>query len=253
MSAASFVHSGPVVLALPVAVAAGVVSFLSPCVLPLVPGYLSYVTGLSGAELRAEDRRSRAIVLAGAALFIVGFSAPFVLEGALFGTFGQTLKQHTRTLEVVFGSITVVLGLLFAGAFSRVTFAQREWKLHLRPGVGLGAAPFIGVLFGIGWTPCVGPTLGSVLGLATASTTPTAARGAVLSAAYCLGLGLPFLLVALAFNRALNVLAVVKRHTRAVLLVGGGLLVVVGVLEIAGTWNTWAHQIQSHLGNGAQL
>jgi cytochrome c-type biogenesis protein len=251
MSAASYVVSGPVLLALPVAAAAGVVSFLSPCVLPLVPGYLSYVTGLSGAELSDEDRHRRGVVVAGAVLFILGFSAVFVSEGAAFGTFGRSVKEHTRVLEIVLGSITVVLGLAFAGAFARVPLAQREWRLHLRPGVGLAAAPVLGVLFGVGWTPCIGPTLGAVLGLSSESA--TAGRGAVLSAAYCVGLGLPFLLVALAFRRAMDVLAVVRRHTRTVLLVGGGLLVVVGALEITGTWNTWAHQIQGHLGNGAQL
>ena len=251
MSAATYVVSGPVLLALPVAAAAGLVSFLSPCVLPLVPGYISYVTGLSSSDLTDEDRRRRGVVLAGALMFVLGFSAVFVSEGAAFGSFGRTLKEHTRILEIVLGSVTVGLGLLFAGAFARVPLAQREWRLHLRPGVGLAAAPVLGVLFGVGWTPCIGPTLGAVLGLSSESA--TAGRGAVLSAAYCLGLGLPFLLVALAFGRAVRLLAIVRRHTRVVLLVGGGLLVVVGALEISGTWNTWAHQIQSHLGNGAQL
>ena len=252
MSAATYVLNGPVLLALPVAALAGLVSFLSPCVLPLVPGYLSYVTGLSGAELANDaDGRGRVHVLAGAALFVAGFSAVFVTEGYAFGTFGRTVKEHTRILEIVLGSITVVLGLLFAGAFGRLSFAQREWRFHLRPGVGLAAAPVLGVLFGVGWTPCVGPTLASVQQLAYSS--GTASRGAVLSAAYCFGLGLPFLIVAFAFRRSLSVLNAIKKHSRAVLLVGGALLVAVGALEIAGTWNTWAHEIQSHLGNGAQL
>src|SRR5437868_2038099 len=134
---ANTVTNGPLLLALPVAAAAGVVSFLSPCVLPLVPGYLSYVTGLSGADLSDQDRQRRGVVLVGALLFIAGFSAVFVSEGAAFGSFGRTLKEHERGLEIALGSVTVVLGLLFAGAFSRVPIAQREWRLHLKPGVGL--------------------------------------------------------------------------------------------------------------------
>jgi cytochrome c-type biogenesis protein len=251
VSASSYVVTGPVLLAAPVATLAGLVSFLSPCVLPLVPGYLSYVTGLSGADLADERARHRGVVLAGAALFVFGFSLVFVLEGALFGSVGTVLKEHQRLVEVVLGVLTVLLGLAFAGAFSRVPTLQRDWRLHFSPGVGLVAAPLLGVLFGIGWTPCIGPTLGAVLGMSSVSA--TAGRGALLSAAYCVGLGLPFLLVAVAFRRVMGVLAVVRRHTRVVMAVGGLLLVVVGTLEATGTWTQLAHDIQSHLGNGTQL
>jgi cytochrome c-type biogenesis protein len=173
------------------------------------------------------------------------------VEGAAFGSLGLALKEHERTLEIVLGLLTVVLGLVFAGVFARIPLTQREWRLHLKPGVGLAAAPLLGILFGVGWTPCLGPTLSAVLGMSSVSA--TAGRGALLSAAYCLGLGLPFLLVALAFRRALGVMAVVRRHSQAVMIVGGLLLVVVGSLEAAGTWTTLSHDIQSHLGNGAQV
>jgi cytochrome c-type biogenesis protein len=239
-----------VLLAAPVAAVAGLVSFLSPCVLPLVPGYLSYVTGMSGADL-ATERRRRGLVLTGALLFVLGFSVVFTVEGAAFGSLGTLLKEHERGLEVVLGSITIVLGLAFAGVFARVPLAQREWRLTMRPGVGLAAAPLLGVLFGVGWTPCLGPTLSAVLGMSSVSA--TAGRGALLSLAYCLGLGIPFLLVALAFRRSIGVLAAVRRHSQAVMLAGGVLLVVVGVLEVTGAWTTLSHSIQAHLGNGAQV
>jgi cytochrome c-type biogenesis protein len=257
-----FVSDGPLLLAMPVAAAAGLVSFLSPCVLPLVPGYLSYVAGLTGRELEEGASRPAAAagsdavgsggtatlvrttpprtvvrgrVVAGAALFVLGFTAVFVGYGALFGTVGGTLRQHQRGIEQVLGAVTVVLGLAFAGVFARLSVANREWRLHRLPARGLVGAPLLGVLFGLGWTPCIGPTLVAVQGLAINSA--TAGRGATLSAAYCIGLGVPFLVVAVAVRRGLGALAVVRRHTRAVTVVGGLLLVVVGLLEFTGTWN----------------
>ncbi|MDQ1634794.1 MAG: cytochrome c-type biosis protein [Frankiaceae bacterium] len=259
MSTAAFVSDGPLLLALPVAAAAGLVSFLSPCVLPLVPGYLSYVAGLSGRELEegvaarpAEVAAAgggtatlvrpatvvqpvRGRVVAGAGLFVLGFTVVFVAYGALFGTLGNTLRIHQRGIEQVLGALTVVLGLAFAGVFSKLPLANREWRLHRMPARGLLGAPLLGVLFGVGWTPCIGPTLVAVQGLALNSA--TAARGATLSAAYCVGLGVPFLLVAIGIRRGLGALAVVRRHTRAVTMVGGVLLVAVGLLEFTGTWN----------------
>jgi cytochrome c-type biogenesis protein len=263
VSTAGFVTDGPLVLALPVAAAAGLVSFLSPCVLPLVPGYLSYVAGLTGRDLEqsaaspvttsaagssgetdtlvrpapAEPSRPpvRGRVVAGAALFVAGFTAVFVAYGALFGALGSGLRQHQRGIEQVLGALTVVLGLAFAGAFSRLSLANREWRLHRLPARGLLGAPLLGVLFGVGWTPCIGPTLVAVQGLALNSA--TAGRGATLSVAYCLGLGLPFLLVAVGVRRGLGALAAVRRHTRAVTVVGGVLLVAVGLLEFTGAWN----------------
>ncbi|MDQ1674400.1 MAG: cytochrome c-type biosis protein [Frankiaceae bacterium] len=259
MSTAAFVSDGPLLLALPVAATAGLISFLSPCVLPLVPGYLSYVAGLSGRELEegvaarpAEVAAAgggtatlvrpatvvqpvRGRVVAGAGLFVLGFTVVFVAYGALFGTLGNTLRIHQRGIEQVLGALTVVLGLAFAGVFSKLPLANREWRLHRMPARGLLGAPLLGVLFGVGWTPCIGPTLVAVQGLALNSATAT--RGATLSAAYCVGLGVPFLLVAIGIRRGLGALAVVRRHTRAVTIVGGVLLVAVGLLEFTGTWN----------------
>jgi cytochrome c-type biogenesis protein len=265
VSVTDFVTDGPLALALPVAAAAGLVSFLSPCVLPLVPGYLSYVAGLTGRELEEgrpapEETRAtgtgttgsagggtatlsrpaaapalRGRVVTGAALFVLGFTAVFVSYGALFGSLGSTVREHQRGIEQVLGVLTILLGLTFAGVFSRLSLANREWRFHRLPTRGLLGAPLLGVLFGVGWTPCIGPTLVAVQGLALNSA--TAGRGATLSAAYCLGLGVPFLLVAVGVRRGLGALAAVRRHTRAVTVVGGVLLVGVGLLELTGTWN----------------
>ncbi|MGB8651801.1 MAG: cytochrome c biogenesis protein CcdA [Mycobacteriales bacterium] len=233
----STVTDGPVLVALPVAAAAGLVSFLSPCVLPLVPGYLSYVTGLAGVDL-AEERRRRGRVLLGAALFVLGFSAVFVSEGAFFGGLGSELQVHQRVVDVVLGTLTVVLGLAFLGLIPGM---QRELRFHNLPRAGLAGAPLLGVLFGVGWTPCLGPTLGAVQALAFSQA--SAGRGALLTFGYCLGLGIPFLLTALAFRRALGAFAVVKRHYDVVLRVGGGMLVVVGLLLVSGVWE----QLMIHL------
>ena len=259
----STVTDGPLLFALPVAAAAGLVSFLSPCVLPLVPGYLSYVTGLTGADLSepvpvrptaaqrsgaapvdAGDvliqapalptvivRRPRGRVLLGSALFVLGFSAVFISEGALFGGLGAALLQHRDVVDRVLGAFTVVLGLAFLGLIPGL---QREVRIHRLPRAGLAGAPLLGVLFGVGWTPCLGPTLGAVQTLAY--TQASAGRGAILTAAYCLGLGVPFVLTGLAFRRALGAFAIVKRHYAVVMRVGGVLLVVVGLLLVSGLW-----------------
>ena len=247
------VTDGPLLFALPVAAAAGLVSFLSPCVLPLVPGYLSYVTGLTGADLSgpagqmpvgsradgallvaappATAAAPRGRVLAGSVLFVLGFSAVFVSEGALFGGLGAALLVHREIVDRVLGALTVLLGLSFLGL---VPGLQREVRFHRLPAAGLAGAPLLGVLFGVGWTPCIGPTLGAVQTLAY--TQASAGRGAILTAAYCLGLGVPFVLTGLAFRRALGAFAVVKRHYALVMRIGGGLLVVVGLLLVSGLW-----------------
>ncbi|MFJ3927774.1 cytochrome c biogenesis CcdA family protein [Streptomyces sp. NPDC090022] len=225
------VLGGALLLALPIAVLAGLVSFFSPCVLPLVPGYLSYVTGVSGADL-AEARRGR--MLAGAGLFVLGFTAVFVSGGALFGYFGDTLQENRRIISQVLGGLVILLGLFFMGLIPGLT--MREFRFHKKPTAGLVGAPVLGVLFGVGWTPCMGPTLAAVstLSLNEAS----AGRGALLTTAYCLGLGLPFIVAALAFRKALGAFGWVKKHYAWVMRIGGGMLIVTGLLLVTGTWDS---------------
>ena len=242
------VQSGSLLLAIPIALAAGLVSFLSPCVLPLVPGYLSYITGMSATELgdhghaEATTRiRTTARVLAGSVLFVLGLAVVFVCLGAAFGALGDLLRHYHTLLTRIFGALTVVLGLAFAGAFGRLPLANTEWRFHRTPVLGLAGAPMLGVMFGLGWTPCIGPTLSAVLGLAASTHDATAYRGAGLAFAYCLGLGIPFVFAGLAFQRSMAAFAVVKRHYRALMIAGGGLLIAIGILEITGLW-TWAVQ-----------
>ncbi|MFF8288484.1 cytochrome c biogenesis CcdA family protein [Streptomyces sp. NPDC016309] len=231
------VSSGALLLALPLAVLGGLVSFFSPCVLPLVPGYLSYVTGVTGTDL-AEARRGR--MTAGAALFVLGFSAVFVSGGALFGYFGWTLQAHRETLTTVLGVLMVLMGVFFLGLMP--WFTQREFRLHKRPVSGLAGAPLLGALFGIGWTPCIGPTLASVQALA--ANEASAGRGALLTVAYCLGLGVPFVLAAVAFRKALGAFSWVKRHYAWVMRIGGGMMILTGLLLLTGAWDTLVQEMQ---------
>jgi cytochrome c-type biogenesis protein len=279
-----FVTSGPLILALPVAAAAGAVTFLSPCCLPLVPGYLSFVTGMAGvsgiqsapadalpaerASLATEPgarvavaappvaapappvvaptplRGSRGRVVAGTALFVLGFSVVFVAYGAALGGLGHLLTGHARLLTQVLGALTIALGLLFAGVFDRFSFAGRIVRPSARPKAGLAGAPLLGVMFGLGWTPCIGPTLTAVLALS--ASTGTAGRGAVLAFVYALGLGIPFLLVALGFQVAMRASAFARRHARLITRIGGAMLVCVGLLEVTGTWSTFMAWLQVH-------
>lgn len=264
------VTSGPLILALPVAAAAGAVTFLSPCCLPLVPGYLSFVTGMAGAggsSIPATPVQTAAVpadgtgadgsgiavaappvaatgtvpprgrVVAGTALFVLGFSVVFVAYGAALGGLGHLLTGHAGLLTRILGGLTIVLGLLFAGALDRFSFAGRIVRPAARPKAGLAGAPLLGVLFGVGWTPCLGPTLAAALTLSAQS--GTAARGAFLAFVYGLGLGIPFLLVAALFQRLVNVLDFFKRNARTISRIGGAMLVTVGLLEVTGGW-TWA-------------
>ena len=314
------VTSGPLILALPVAAAAGAVTFLSPCCLPLVPGYLSFVTGMAGAsrapakpsspaDSGAADFRGagsggsvsgvtgsgagassagassaggssaggssggpgvsgvavaaparpaagaaaaapRSRVVAGTALFVLGFSVVFVAYGAALGGLGHLLTGHARLLTQVLGGLTILLGLLFAGAFDRFSFAGRILRPSARPKAGLAGAPLLGVMFGLGWTPCIGPTLTAVLALS--ASTGTAARGAVLAFVYALGLGVPFLLVSFGFQLAMRVFAFARRRARLVTMVGGAMLVCVGLLEVTGAWSTFMAWLQVHWVSGYQ-
>jgi cytochrome c-type biogenesis protein len=285
------VLSGPLILAVPVAAAAGAVTFLSPCVLPLVPGYLSYVAGMSGVDAQASpaagDGRpagtgstaaadgtaamgrpapgaggsggatavkapaaavaagpGRPRTVAGTALFVLGFSAVFATEGVAFGGLGSVLRTHIAGLTQILGGFTIILGLLFAGVFDRFPVTGRIIRPSVRPRAGLAGAPVLGVLFGLTWTPCIGPTLSVVMGLAL--TSGTAVRGALLMFVYGLGLGIPFLIVALLFERGMTTFSFARRHARLITRVGGAVLVAVGVLELTGTWTAAMQWIQTH-------
>lgn len=235
------IQSGALLVAAPIALAAGLVSFFSPCVLPLVPGYLSYVTGFSAADLADARGARRGRMLAGAGLFILGFTAVFVSSGALFGQFGDTLKEHRAVISKVLGALTIVMGLAFMGLVPGLS--MREVRTHRRPVVGLLGAPLLGVVFGVGWTPCMGPTLATVTNLALNQA--DAQRGALLMVFYCLGLGVPFIVAALAFRRALGAFGWVKRHYPLVMRIGGGMLVVVGLLLVTGVWDAMVSDLQN--------
>jgi cytochrome c-type biogenesis protein len=275
MSITQLVTSGPLILALPVAAAAGAVTFLSPCCLPLVPGYLSFVTGMAGAggpstpasvPVAAADGAAvadgagvavaapplaataavppRGRVVAGTALFVLGFSVVFVAYGAALGGLGHLLTGHARALTQVLGGVTILLGLLFAGAFDRFSFAGRIARPSARPKAGLAGAPLLGVMFGLGWTPCIGPTLTAVLALS--ASTGTVARGAMLAFVYALGLGVPFLLVSFGFQVAMRAFAFFRRRARLVTRIGGAMLICVGLLEVTGAWSTFMAWLQVH-------
>jgi cytochrome c-type biogenesis protein len=280
---ANVVLSGPLILAVPVAIAAGAVTFLSPCVLPLVPGYLSYVTGMSGTAAgrdlaparrpapalaaaqasgpavamaggetgglpaggpAAEATVQRGRVVAGAMLFVLGFSVLFASEGVLLGGLGEKLLVHQQVVTKILGGVTIVLGLLFAGALDRFSFAGRIVRPSATPRAGLAGAPLLGVMFGLGWTPCIGPTLTAVLALS--ASTGTVARGAVLAFVYALGLGVPFLLVSFGFQVAMRAFAFFRRRARLVTRIGGAMLVCVGLLEVTGAWTTFMAWLQVH-------
>jgi cytochrome c-type biogenesis protein len=270
MSAVDTVTSGSLLLAAPIAFAAGVVSFLSPCVLPLVPGYLSFITGLTGAEIAGEDPkavaaaaaegsaggagsvkvadtealvRTKGRVLLGSLLFVLGFTFVFVSYGALFGALGQALVQYQATISKVLGLLVILMGLAFIGILPGF---QREFRVHKMPTIGLWGAPVLGLLFGLGWTPCIGPTLGAVQTLAF--TEASAARGALLSFFYCLGLGLPFIVVGLLFRRAMGTIGWVRRHSMLVMRIGGAMLVAIGFLLITGLWDDLTIGLRSWAG-----
>jgi cytochrome c-type biogenesis protein len=247
---AELASTGPLLLALGVAAIAGLVSFLSPCILPLVPGYLSYVTGLAGSDLDAAlgadsagnpvPRRGQGRILAGTLLFIAGFTVIFVTVGVLFSRLGKALLTHQRIVEVVVGALIILLGIAFAGLIPGL---QREFRLRALPNAGLAGAPVLGAVFALSWTPCIGPTLGAVLLLAT--TTGQSGRAASLAVAYCLGLGVPFLVFGLGFRRVLGMVRVIRRHSRWVTRIGGALLIIVGLALVTGVWGEFLNWLRA--------
>lgn len=249
-SFAETAFSGAMLVALPVAVLAGLVSFLSPCVLPLVPGYLGYLGSMGASSApsaagSAARRTSSGRLAGGVALFVAGFTAVFVVYGVLAGSVGGALREHAGTVSRVLGVVVVLLGLVFMGF---VPFLQADTRLHVSPRAGLWGAPLLGVVFAIGWTPCIGPTLAAILALGLES--GSAARGAVLAVAFCLGLGLPFVLAAFGIGRSERALGFLRRHRLAILRIGGGLLVLLGLALVTGLWDAWATWLQGLFTSG---
>ena len=241
MGVGEVVLNGQLLAAMPIALAAGLVSFLSPCVLPLVPGYLGYLGGFTDASADAAvEKRNRRRLLVGVLLFVAGFTLVFVTFNLVAGVAGSWLLRYSDVIVRIAGALLIVMGLVFIGQFS---FMQRTIKPSWRPATGLAGAPLLGIVFGIGWTPCIGPTLAVVLALSADSA--SAGRGVLLGLAYCVGLGIPFLLVAAGFSWVTGSLAFVRRHIRAINIAGGALLIVIGVLMVSGIWSIWMYELQA--------
>lgn len=241
----SLVASGPLLAALGIALLAGFVSFASPCVLPLVPGYVGYLGGVSGT---GSGRESSGPVVGrvalGAFLFVIGFTAIFVLFGVVFAAVGAQLGPYLDTIMRLAGVVVIIMGLGFLG---HIPFLQKEARFHAAPKFGLLGAPLLGATFGFGWVPCMGPTLAAVLTLAMGGADP--GRGALLAVAYCAGLGAPFIVLAIVFARTSHTWTWLAKHRHTISRVGGYLLIIVGVLLLTGIWNVLTALLQSWIGS----
>ncbi|QIK63727.1 cytochrome c biogenesis protein CcdA [Leucobacter viscericola] len=246
MDLQGIVADGQLLVASLIALAAGLVSFLSPCVLPLVPGYLAYVSGVAGtASVSAADAKragsaERRRMFLGSILFILGFTVIFVLVNILAGSIGFWLWEWQDTLIRVMGAVVILMGLVFIGAFSKL---QGTSRLKFKPRVGLLGAPLLGIVFALGWAPCMGPTLGMVVTLS--AQTGSVGRAVVLAIFYCLGLGIPFVLATFGFGWMTQTMTFFKRHIRTVNLIGGGLLILIGLLMVAGVWSQIMFEMQA--------
>jgi cytochrome c-type biogenesis protein len=231
------VTSGPLLGAAVVSAAAGAVSFASPCVLPLVPGYLAFVSGLSGAQLDEGSGRARGTVLAGSGLFVLGFAVFFTAIGGAFGALGRELSAQRQVVGVVGGVVVLLMGLFLLGVLRPRRLEGDLRALHLSRRTGLLGAFPLGLVFGAGWTPCIGPTLASILTLSTATGSASPGRGAFLAFCYALGLGLPFVLVGQLLGRGVSAVGALRRHSHLIEQLGGAALVVIGVLLASGLWD----------------
>lgn len=249
---ATTAFSGSMLLAVPVAILAGLVSFASPCVLPLVPGYVGYVSGLAaanagtagpgagggGTALKTARTTGRWRVVTGVGLFVAGFTLVFVLLMVAAGAIGVHVKEWEDVITRVLGVVVILMGFAFMGA---MPFLQRDRRLHLSPTAGLWGAPLLGIVFGLGWAPCIGPTLTAVMALSLDEA--TVGRGAILGIAYSLGLGVPFLLIGIGLERSKKAVAFLRRHRVAIMRIGGGMLILIGLALVTGVWSTWTARL----------
>ena len=239
--------SGSLGLAVVVAMIAGMVAFVSPCVLPVVPGYLGYVSGLAGQSMATPGggrSAGQGRMVAGSALFVLGFTVVFMLIGGFVGAVGYLLQAYSVWIDRVAGVIVILMGLLFLGAFPGLSGQKR---LRARPDAGLLGAPLMGAIFGFAWTPCIGPTFAAVIALSLGGG-GSAERGAILALAYSLGLGVPFILFALLFHKALAASRAIARHRRIVSILSGAVLIIIGTLLLTGQWSAWMAELSTTIG-----
>ncbi|MCK3770053.1 cytochrome c biogenesis protein CcdA [Microbacterium aerolatum] len=246
MNTSELIGSGALWLAIPVAMLAGLVSFLSPCVLPLVPGYLGFIGGAvaprGAATNDAAPNRGRLVL--GVLLFILGFSIVFIAFTIIGGAASVFFLQWGDLITRILGVVIIAMGLVFLGLFG---FAQREWRLHVTSKTGLIGAPLLGFALGIGWAPCIGPTLTAITAVSWTLGDPW--RASFLGLAYSLGLGIPFLLVALGFGWATKTIGFLRRHIRVVNIIGGVLLIALGVLMVTGLWTDLMSRLTAVMGS----